>query len=151
MNGEVVPNPAREGSAKCADAQGQEVLCCTWAPNSFAQGYAGGVGWELGGQGRRCMQSLYTSCQPTLAARPARLSTDACPTLPCPLPPHPPAALSMVGTLWTMLLANQIRVFVTSGAVAQVSGAAAQLLVRHATGGESRVVCRYVEACQQRH
>lgn len=68
MNGEVVPNPARDGRATCTDDQGHDVLCCTFAPNGFGQGYTGFAATVM---------------------------------------------------LWTMLLANQIRVFTTSGAVAQ--------------------------------
>lgn len=68
MNGEVIPNPQRQGSLQCVDAEGQDVLCCSWQPNSFARAYMG---------------------------------------------------CAVVTLLWTMLLANQIRVFVTSGAVAQ--------------------------------
>lgn len=68
MNGEVVPNPARDGRVECRDDQGHDVLCCTFAPNGFGQGYTG---------------------------------------------------FASAVMLWTMLLANQIRVFATSGAVAQ--------------------------------
>lgn len=49
MNGEVVPNPARDGRVECRDDQGHDVLCCTFAPNGFGQGYTGG-----GPVGRGC-------------------------------------------------------------------------------------------------
>jgi hypothetical protein len=39
MNGEVVPNPARGGAAECVNSQGDKVLCCSWQPNAFGQGY----------------------------------------------------------------------------------------------------------------
>lgn len=68
MNGSAIPNPAREGRAECVDAQGQEILCCSWQPNGFAQGYTAGA---------------------------------------------------VILVLWVFLLANQVRVFVTSGAIAQ--------------------------------
>ena len=67
-NGEVVPNPVRQGAATCTSPDGQEVLCCTWAPDAFGKAYL---------------------------------------------------SLAGVTILWTMLLANQIRVFVVSGTIAQ--------------------------------
>lgn len=45
-NGVPIPNPAREGRAECTDAAGEHVLCCSWQPDGFAQGYTGGA--ELG-------------------------------------------------------------------------------------------------------
>jgi ABC-type amino acid transport system permease subunit len=40
MNGEVVPNPSRDPSAReCVDGEGQEVLCCSWEPNSYGKAY----------------------------------------------------------------------------------------------------------------
>lgn len=39
-NGDVVPNPAREGSDSCIDAQtGATVLCCVWQPRPAAAGF----------------------------------------------------------------------------------------------------------------
>ena len=46
-NGDPAPNPAREGRQQCVDAAGQEVPCCTWNPNAFAQAYMGA--WAGGG------------------------------------------------------------------------------------------------------
>lgn len=107
MNGSPAPNPARQGAAKCVSPDGQEVLCCTWNPTPFATAYLGG-----------CQQLawVHTFHSWAVIAR-TRAPEYACPLI-LPASP-PPAAIGSVAILWTMLLANQIRVFVTSGAIAQ--------------------------------
>lgn len=68
LNGEVVPNPARHGSARCVSPQGEPVLCCSWGTDPWVTPYL--------------------------------------------------VAAALTG-LWVALTANQIRVFVVSGAISQ--------------------------------
>lgn len=112
MNGEAVPNPAREGRAQCVDAQGQTVLCCTWQPDTFGQAYTGSRCGLLLRRRHRLRRHAAV-----LLARPAHL--------PSCRPRVLPAGCTSALILWCFLLANQIRVFVTSGAIAQVGGVVA--------------------------
>lgn len=137
MNGEVVPNPARDGRATCTDDQGHDVLCCTFAPNGFGQGYTGERGWAgrrrrragTGGPGGEVGRG-----HPLRAAR----GRAQCLHTHCSIqrefvwPRHHVTSAGFAATvmLWTMLLANQIRVFTTSGAVAQAGGAGGGMRTR---------------------
>lgn len=49
-NGGVIPNPGvtHIQGAICTDAQGSEVLCCSWMPDGWAIGYMGLAGLALG-------------------------------------------------------------------------------------------------------
>lgn len=86
MNGDVVPNPARDLAAGgCYDAAGNPVLCCAWGVDPWVK---------------------------------------------------PAAALGALAMLWTLLLANQVRVYVISGTVAQWYFAPPGAL--HATRGTTR-------------
>ena len=88
------------------DAQGQEILCCSWQPNGFAQGYTGV--WPGGPHVACC---VLVSLAPQLASLHR--------WQPFPALPTPGAAGAVILVLWVFLLANQVRVFVTSGAIAQ--------------------------------